>query len=369
MVNRESVGPPIRSVGTPLAKEIDYPESMLQFFILKVWQRLLGREDIGINDDFIGAGGDLALLDQMLATVQTAVGQKIPSLVHQRTYTIREIEAAILREGRPPAELIKLARKGHGVPLLFCHGDYAMRGLYALKLVETLTSEHPTYLLHPYPNPDPKMTIEEMAQAYIPEILARHPEGSFRFVGYCNGGQLAWEIAHQLERLGRQIDFIVLIETISLNARMLLRALGRLIRIIVAITPPKLSEKVSRDWMNLGWKRTCRRSAPNPYMPAVTPYSRALRNYVPPRINAPVVCILSDESRNRIGLSPIPWNNVAPSVDCLHVAGNHLNDLNTLISDVTPMLNELLTHSPSHRKRDPRKHDSQRAVIKERSLQ
>src|ERR1700733_5683648 len=161
MVNRERLDSPIPS-RILHAENVGCPESMLQFFILKVWQRLLGRHDIGIDDDFISAGGDSALTSQMLSAIQAAVGQQIPSLLREKTHTIRGLEAAILREVRPPAKLVTLARDGSGTPLLFCHGDYAMRGLYALKLVETLTSDHPVYLLHPYPNPDPKTTVEDM---------------------------------------------------------------------------------------------------------------------------------------------------------------------------------------------------------------
>ena len=353
MVNREFSNSPNRQAKRPHFKDGDYPESMFQFFILKVWQRLLGHDDIGIDDDFMAAGGDAALSNQMLSTVQTAVGQQITGLLRHKSYTIRELEAVILREIRPPAELVTLAKHGYGTPLLFCHGDYAMRGLYALQMVQTLKSHHPAYLLHPYPNPNPTTTIEEMARAYVPEILARHPEGIFRLVGYCNGGQLAWEIAHQLERSNRQVEFIVLIETISLNARTLLRALGRLVKFISATAPRAIGEKVAREWMSFGWNRTCRLSTRNPYMPASTPYSRALRNYVPPKVNSPIICVLSDESSNRVGLSPVPWMNLAPRVDYRQVSGNHLNDLTALVSELTPILNELLTHADTRLEKTP----------------
>ena len=38
---------------------IDPPEKLLEYPILKIWQRLLERDDIGIHDDFFEAGGDL----------------------------------------------------------------------------------------------------------------------------------------------------------------------------------------------------------------------------------------------------------------------------------------------------------------------
>jgi pimeloyl-ACP methyl ester carboxylesterase len=323
-------------------KDGKYPESMLQFFILKVWQRLLGRDDIGIDDDFVTVGGDSDLAKKMMSTIQIAIGQKIYFQLTEGTTTIRAVEASIVRQSQPPSKLLVRQKEGEGGPLLFCHGDYAMRGLYASKIVETLIFDGAVYLVHPHPNPKPEMTIEDMAEAHIPEILTRHPDGPFRLIGYCNGGQLAWQIAHRLEELDRRVELVVLVETISLNARRYMRVLSWLIRIIRSTGPRALREKAWLEWMDFAWKRTCRLSTPSPYMPASTPYSTALRNYIPPKLNARIVCILSDDSRNRVGLSPLYWNSLAPVVECLYVPGNHLNDLSTLVGELTPLLNELL---------------------------
>lgn len=317
-------------------------ETLLQFFILKIWQKLLSRADIGIDEDFIAVGGTPALSVQMISAIQVGIGQKIPALSLRNTYTIRELEAVIVRERTPPTELIKLVRNGRGAPLLFCHGDHAMGGLYAHKLVETLTCDEPIYLLHPYPNPDPKLTIKKMARDYTPDIVAKQPTGPFRLVGYCNGGQLAWEIASQLEALGREVEFIVLVETMSLNARPILGAIGRLAEVLVAVTPRTVSEKIARDCMNAVWKRTTRGSAPNPHLLGSMPYSQAVRNYIPPKINAPIICVLSEASRKRPGFSAAPWKNLSPKVDCRYMAGNHLNDLTALVGGLTPLLNGLL---------------------------
>jgi thioesterase domain-containing protein len=343
MVNGVPQNPPDVRVDEDIrVDKISSPQTLLQFFILKVWQKLLGRGDVGIDDDFLAAGGSMSLCAQMVSTIQVAIGQKIPELSRQSAYTIREIEGVILRESAPPTELITIAKNGRGTPLLFCHGDYAMGGLYAHKVVQTLRCDEPVYLVHPHPRPAPELTIQDMARAYIPEILAKHPKGSFRFVGYCNGGQLGWEIAHQLEKLGREVEFIVLIETMSLNARPTSRLIGRIAEFMVAVTPKALSQKIARECMDAVWKSMTRRSPPNPYLLASTPYSQALRNYVLPRINARVICIISEGSRNRIGFSPTPWKNVTRKVDCWYVAGSHLNDLTVLVGGLAPVLNGLL---------------------------
>jgi thioesterase domain-containing protein len=156
-------------------------------------------------------------------------------------FTIRDLVATVVRRIPATEELVTCARQGRGTPLLFCHGDYTTRGLYALKLVEMLTCDQPIYLIHTHLDPDPTLTIEEMARACVPQIIAAHPTGVFRLGGHCNGGILAWEIARELERLDREVEFIALIDTPSVNARPFFRAIAQLNKFIIAITPKKLA--------------------------------------------------------------------------------------------------------------------------------
>jgi hypothetical protein len=328
-------GGPSKAAVSPRLPHPAEPETLLQIFILKVWQRLLSRTDIGIDDDFLEAGGSSQLKRQMILAVEKATRQQIPELTHEEQCTVRKLEAAMLRASSAPTELVSCAKEGHGAPLLFCHGDYATHGLYVSKLTEMLTCDQPVFLLHPYPNPDPKITIEEMGRAYIPKILARHPKGAFRLVGYCNGAQVAWEIAHQLESLGHEVDFVVLIEAISLNARPILRALARLFAYIGAIAPKRVGEKLTRGGMRSIWNGISHRHFS-------TPYSQALHNYVPPKLRARVICVLSEDSRTKTVFSPKPWSNLALRVDCEYIGGLHRNNLVTLIGEFAPLLNGLL---------------------------
>jgi len=54
------------------------PGSMLEFQIAEIWQGLLGRTDLGVDDDFFELGGDSLLATNMIVEVETATGQRIP---------------------------------------------------------------------------------------------------------------------------------------------------------------------------------------------------------------------------------------------------------------------------------------------------
>ena len=124
-------------------------------------------------------------------------------------------------------ELVVKVKDGVGSPLFLCHGDFDGWGFYAFRLAEFLKYPGPVFLIHS--NLDEAAgidTIEEMAWRYLPHMLVAWPSGPFRLAGYCHGGLAAWEIAHQLEEAGREVEKIVMIDSISINARAPIRAAG-----------------------------------------------------------------------------------------------------------------------------------------------
>jgi hypothetical protein len=176
----------------------------LHFQIAEIWQRLVGREDIGFDDNFFEIGGDSLLATQMICEVEAVTGQKKTPSALRTVFTIRELTATVMHSTPTTGERVTRAKQGRGTPFLFCHGDYATRGFYALRLVEMLMCDQPVYLLHPFLDSDPELSIKEMAQACLPHILEANSTDAFSLGGHCNGGLFAWEIAHQLERLGSE---------------------------------------------------------------------------------------------------------------------------------------------------------------------
>jgi acyl-CoA synthetase (AMP-forming)/AMP-acid ligase II/thioesterase domain-containing protein len=316
--------------------------SPLQVLILEIWQRLLGRSDIGIDDDFFEAGGDSLLSIQMICEVEAIARQQIPTSALRDVYTVRELDAAVMRGVPTTEELVTCAKNGHGTPFFFCHGDFQSRGLYALNMADRLTCKQPVFLLHPHINPDPKLTIEDMARAYIPDILAVQPTGALQLGGACNGGYIAWEIARQLNALGRQVEFVVLFETASLNARPTLRAIAKLTRFVVSVAPKKISEKFERDAMSAVWSRLWHRYP-------VTPYSHATRKYVPAKLETRLIWVLSEESRAKAEYSATPWAKLASQVHCEYIAGTHMIH----IVEIALLLDGLLKQSHAVQEKDP----------------
>lgn len=58
-------------------------------------------------------------------------------------------------------------------------------------------------------------SIEEMAALYIRHMLTVDPKGPYRLVGYSGGGVIAVEMAHQLRRSGRDVELLVMLDTLA----------------------------------------------------------------------------------------------------------------------------------------------------------
>ena len=225
---------------------------------MDIWKRLLQRTDIGIHDDFFEAGGDSLLATQMLLEVEAAVGSRVPQSALVEASTIRQL-ATIATAGSDDDELVTKAKDGVGTPFFFCHGDFVTRGFYAIKLAALLESNQPVYLIQPLRDVDDssELAIEDMARSHVPRLLELQPHGKFQLGGYCNGGLLAWEIAHQLRQAGREVESLVLIDAFSLNSRPLFRVIHRMLKRLAAMMPGMAQKmQLQRDGMRAIWNVT-----------------------------------------------------------------------------------------------------------------
>ena len=184
-----------------------------------------------------------------------------------------------------------------------------------------------------------------MARSHVSQLVAAQPTGAFRVGGYCNGGLLAWEIACQLDRLGREVEAIVLVDTISLNARPVFRAIARLLGFVAVVAPKRMAEKLNVDGMLTVWRvfmraGLLRKGKWRQYLAEPTLYSRSMSNYVPSKTKTRVFSVICEESRRKKIFSTTPWINVASDVRSNIVAGTHYGCITKHVSELARSLDE-----------------------------
>ncbi|WP_268795459.1 non-ribosomal peptide synthetase [Paenibacillus sp. Leaf72] len=175
-----------------------------------VWCQVLGVARVGIHDDFFALGGHslkaMTLCSIMLKEFQI----DIPIKLLFETPTIAEI-AAYLQEwvesgqtvSRASAHLTLLNPKGG--PHLFAFPPVLGYGIVFKELADQL----PNYRVHAFDF----IEEEDRITHYASQMQSIQPHGSFILIGYSAGCALAFEVAKQLERGGRQVEVLIMIDS------------------------------------------------------------------------------------------------------------------------------------------------------------
>lgn len=189
--------------------------------VARIWQALLGVEQLRPEQDFFDLGGDSLLAVTARARLGQEFGVELPLSAFVTAPTLRQcaelISAACSGSGPTPeawSPLVRLAEGGGGTPLFLMH-SHGGNVLEYYPLARHLAADRPVYALQArgvdgrdYPEP----TIPGMATAYLEAIRTIQPKGPYLLAGYCFGGHLAVEAAHQLNAIGETVELLVLID-------------------------------------------------------------------------------------------------------------------------------------------------------------
>lgn len=223
---------------------------------------ILGVDTLGLDEEFLSYGGGSLTGVRLFARIRRDMGVELALSALLQAPTIRTL-AAIVREQLPePAEevspqaelpddtkqaapVLAKPRKSEalskpsakpaaaksrwtplvrmspgaagGKPIFLIHGAGGTVLVFK-PLADRLRSEAPVYGIEAQgvDGTEPVLeTIEEMADLYVRHILTVDPKGPYRLVGYSGGGVIAVEMAHQLRRSGRDVEFLCLLDTLA----------------------------------------------------------------------------------------------------------------------------------------------------------
>ena len=278
------------------------PTLSVHYQLISIWESLLQRPVLSIDDNFFALGGHSLLAMRLVDRIEAALGRTLPVATLYSYSTIRTLAERLLASGDgeqetvPPSELV---RAGVQPALIFLHGDFAGGGFYSWDLFARLKGQRAVQVLRPHgtftsDQPVPG-SIRAMAEDQLAQIRALQPHGPYHLGGFCTAGLIALEIARRLSLDGEEVASLVLLDP-PLYSRMdrwglrLLYSLARLhgakkralafyrydqlyLRARRAVLLPwrlKL-ELVSRKLRNLfGWRAATAGSSPAPSTPAAS---------------------------------------------------------------------------------------------------
>ncbi|MDB4902914.1 MAG: tycC, partial [Mucilaginibacter sp.] len=187
-------------------------EQMLSF----IWQRLLNVDRVGIHDDFFELGGHSLIATRIVSSIRKELNIEV-NIKELFIYpTIAELVSHLKTNDKNKFRyLIPIKASGNKTPLYIICGSggtvYKFR-----EFVNLLDSDQPVYGLQQfadnYDYDDFPDTIQGIASRYIEEILLQNPAGPYALSGHCIGGNIALEMAHQLEAAGKKVSLLAMFD-------------------------------------------------------------------------------------------------------------------------------------------------------------
>lgn len=207
------------ALDTDISSETAYeaPETPLERQLSDIWCEVLGYEQIDVNAYFFDLGGNSLCAVRLMAAIREATGRSMPISVLFKAPSIRALAAEMEEiESLDQAAYVTLRNGEDAQPLFVFHaagGDV----LCYQPMLKYLPDSVPVYGFARSESTNMAVpalkSIEQLAEGYLVHVLKLQPEGALRLAGWSSGGLLALEIAHRLEKLGREVELVYLVDT------------------------------------------------------------------------------------------------------------------------------------------------------------
>jgi amino acid adenylation domain-containing protein len=190
------------------------PRTPTEVALAEIWSAVLGLDEIGIHDDFFELGGQSFAALRMSSLLAARLGRRVPlgTLLDRRT--IAELSDWLDLSIAEWSALARLSEAVPGRPPWFLVHPAGGDVLCYRGLAELL--DRPVHAFQA-PGPAcgrvPLTQVADFADLYLPELLAAQPAGPYRIGGWSSGAVIAFELAARLERLGHQVERVLVLDS------------------------------------------------------------------------------------------------------------------------------------------------------------
>ena len=192
------------------------PRTRVEERLAALWSEILNVDRVGVQDSFFDLGGHSLLAVKLFAAIEKEFGKKLPLASLFERPTIEQLAQAIRANdlSAPWPLFVEIQPQGANPPFFWVHslgGDGGGAFFYYRRLAQLLGPDQPSYGIR---SPrEPFTSLEEMADHYVDELLHFQPQGPYFLGGFCFGGIVAFEMAAQLRRRGREVGLLALLES------------------------------------------------------------------------------------------------------------------------------------------------------------
>lgn len=192
------------------------PTSTMVEMLTPIWERVLQRPSVNLEDNFFDLGGDSSLALQLFNEIAVTSGHDLPPVTIYCAPTIAAL-AAVLEE---PADLelppLVLLKDGPAEPPLFITHGLGGSVIDFFQVVKHVRSPHSIQGMQARGldgAEEPFDRIEDMARFYLDAIRAIQSHGPYLLAGYSLGGLVTLEMAQQLTAAGEKVALLAMIDS------------------------------------------------------------------------------------------------------------------------------------------------------------
>nr|WP_275900411.1 non-ribosomal peptide synthetase [Pyxidicoccus trucidator] len=197
------------------------PRDDLELRLARIWEELLGITPIGVHSDFFELGGHSLLAMRMMSLIRERLGRSLPVVSLFQSSTLADLAARLREAPGHSSPVVPLNTGGSRRPF-FCVHPVSGNVLPYLELARALGPDQPFHALQAPGLEDaqaPLETVEALAACYVEALRGVQPSGPYRLGGWSLGGQVAFEMARQLEQQGERVEQLVLIDSYAFDQR------------------------------------------------------------------------------------------------------------------------------------------------------
>ncbi|QLE58472.1 non-ribosomal peptide synthetase [Nostoc sp. TCL26-01] len=194
------------------------PRDQVEMQLVKIWEKILGVQPIGVEDNFFAVGGNSFLAVRLFSEIEKHFDKNFRLSTLLQRPTIAQL-AEVIRQEAAPQVWEHLVVMKPGIPSklpFFCVHAIWGNILFYRGLASYLDPEQPFYALQAKGldgQQTPMTSIPEIASSCIKEMRKMQPQGPYLLGGFSWGGTLALEIAQQLQAQGQEVKLLAIFDT------------------------------------------------------------------------------------------------------------------------------------------------------------
>jgi len=201
------------------ARSIVAPRTEFEALMVSIFQKVLGIQTIGVNEDFFDLGGHSLRAAQIVSEIQQATGRHVPLAVFFRGATPENM-ARVIQDGidMAPEPIAMMIQAGEAAPTFFTVVPPGENPVGYVNLARHMGANQSVYKLQgpgevlidrPYTNEE----MQTLADEYVDAMRSLQPEGPYYFGGMCDGAHIALRMAHRLDEMGEKVGMLAVFDT------------------------------------------------------------------------------------------------------------------------------------------------------------